>query len=119
MYVETSNPACLFVAYQRDIKASKINYSFSDTLKTVPPPESLVFGQVYLSVLNFILHFDLPLLDEPQVMTDYILVWNFLPQNGWSAPEIKPYAPLSFDPTSSCFHYCTNVFEGMKVNNFD
>lgn len=49
-------------------------------------------------------------------MTDYMLVANFDPQNGWSAPEIKPYAPLTLDPTSSCFHYCTNIFEGMKVS---
>ncbi|KIY43952.1 branched-chain amino acid aminotransferase II [Fistulina hepatica ATCC 64428] len=34
---------------------------------------------------------------------------------GWSAPEIKPYSPLQLDPASSCFHYCPNVFEGMKA----
>ncbi|KAJ7358622.1 aminotransferase, partial [Mycena albidolilacea] len=43
-----------------------------------------------------------------------MLVIPFDPQTGWAVPEIKPYGPLSLDPASSCFHYCTNVFEGMK-----
>lgn len=45
-----------------------------------------------------------------------MLVAEFDPATGWSAPEIKPYAPLSLDPMSSCLHYSTNVFEGMKVS---
>lgn len=45
-----------------------------------------------------------------------MLVVNYDPKIGWCAPEIKPYGPLSFDPMSSCFQYCSNVFEGMKVN---
>ena len=44
-----------------------------------------------------------------------MLVINYAPGTGWSAPEIKPYGPLSLDPMSSCFQYCPNVFEGMKV----
>ena len=40
---------------------------------------------------------------------------NYAPGVGWSAPEIKPYGPLSIDPMSSCLQYCPNVFEGMKV----
>ena len=46
-----------------------------------------------------------------------MLVVNYDPKIGWCAPEIKPYGPLSFDPMSSCFQYCSNVFEGMKVKN--
>ncbi|KAG5639162.1 hypothetical protein DXG03_003838, partial [Asterophora parasitica] len=49
-----------------------------------------------------------------EVKTDHMLVVNYEPKTGWSAPEIKPYGPLSLDPASSCFHYCPNVFEGMK-----
>lgn len=45
-----------------------------------------------------------------------MLVVNYDPIEGWSAPEIKPYGPLSLDPMSSCFQYCPNVFEGMKVS---
>jgi len=48
--------------------------------------------------------------------TDYMLVVEHDPATGWSTPEIKPYAPLPMDPMSSCFHYCPNVFEGMKVS---
>src|SRR5712671_1849945 len=32
--------------------------------------------------------------------------------------SIKPYGPLNPDPTSSCFHHCPNVFEGLKVRHF-
>ena len=49
-------------------------------------------------------------------MTDHMLITNFDPINGWSAPEIKPYGPISVDPAGSCFQYSTNVFEGMKVH---
>jgi branched-chain amino acid aminotransferase len=51
-----------------------------------------------------------------QVKTDHMLVVNYDPEMGWSAPEIKPYGPLALDPMSSCFQYCSNIFEGMKVN---
>lgn len=77
-----------------DLDATKLKVTLAHTLKPVPASESLVFGQV---------------------MTDHMLVANFDPKSGWSAPEIKPYAPLSLDPASSCLHYSTNVFEGMKA----
>jgi hypothetical protein len=48
-------------------------------------------------------------------MTDHMLYMDFSPERGWSAPEIKPYGPLNLDPACSCFHYCPNVFEGLKV----
>lgn len=44
-----------------------------------------------------------------------MFVANYDPVNGWSVPEIKPYERLSLDPTTSCLHYATSVFEGMKV----
>ena len=43
------------------------------------------------------------------------MVATFHPKTGWSAPEIKPYGPLTLDPACSCFQYSTSVFEGMKV----
>lgn len=48
-------------------------------------------------------------------MTDHMVVAEFDPETGWSDPEIKPRAPLSIDPASSCVQYGTTVFEGMKV----
>jgi branched-chain amino acid aminotransferase len=50
-----------------------------------------------------------------QAMTDHMLYMDFSPERGWSAPEIRPYGPLNLDPACSCFHYCPNVFEGLKV----
>jgi branched-chain amino acid aminotransferase len=34
---------------------------------------------------------------------------------GWSKPELKPYGPLSLQPTASCLHYATECFEGLKA----
>jgi len=34
---------------------------------------------------------------------------------GWAAPTITPYHPLSLDPASSCLHYGIEAFEGMKA----
>ncbi|RSL38009.1 hypothetical protein CEP53_015268 [Fusarium sp. AF-6] len=33
----------------------------------------------------------------------------------WSSPELKPYCPLSLQPTASCLHYATEFFEGLKA----
>lgn len=77
-----------------DASKLKITRCDSDKLKAIPPPESLVFGQI---------------------TTDYMLTVSYDPESGWSAPEIKPYGPLVLDPISSCFQYCPNVFEGMKA----
>jgi hypothetical protein len=44
-----------------------------------------------------------------------MLLISYDPVSGWSAPEIKPYGPLSIDPASSCLQYCPNIFEGLKV----
>ncbi|KZT35430.1 branched-chain amino acid aminotransferase II [Sistotremastrum suecicum HHB10207 ss-3] len=77
-----------------DIDPSKLTITLANDLKPLPPPESLVFGQT---------------------MTDHMLIMSFDPTTGWSAPEIKPFGPLSLDPASSCFQYCPNVFEGMKA----
>lgn len=77
-----------------DLDASELTITLADSLKPVPDNESLVFGAA---------------------TTDHMLVVSFEPSTGWSTPEIKPYAPLSLDPMSSCFQYCTNLFEGMKA----
>jgi hypothetical protein len=53
-----------------------------------------------------------------QVPTDHMLYMDYSPDHGWSPPQIKPYGPLNLDPASSCFHYCPNVFEGLKVRGF-
>ena len=40
---------------------------------------------------------------------------TWLEGDGWQAPKIVPYGPLSMMPTASCLHYATQCFEGMKV----
>ncbi|KAG5334683.1 hypothetical protein C0989_003095 [Termitomyces sp. Mn162] len=74
------------------LDASKLVINLATTLKDIP--EDVHFGQV---------------------KSDHMLVVSYDPVIGWSAPEIKPYGPLSLDPAASCFHYCPNVFEGMKA----
>ncbi len=45
-----------------------------------------------------------------------MILISYDPVHGWSAPEIKPYGPLSMMPASACFPYAINAFEGMKVS---
>ncbi len=47
--------------------------------------------------------------------TDHMVIARWTLSQGWEAPEIKPYGPLSMMPTASCLHYATQCFEGMKV----
>lgn len=49
------------------------------------------------------------------VATDHMAIANWSEAAGWSAPEIKPYGPLSLMPTASCLHYATECFEGLKA----
>lgn len=49
-----------------------------------------------------------------QVFTDHMMECDF--KNGeWQAPVIKPYGPLSLEPSARVFHYGQAVFEGMKA----
>ena len=81
------------------------------TLKVVQPPDETVFGSVGLLISSC----PTSIIHPEKIKTDYMLVAEYDPKTGWSAPEIKPYGPLNLDPASSCFQYCPNVFEGMKV----
>lgn len=48
------------------------------------------------------------------VFTDHMLVCTY--KNGsWGIPEIKPYQPLTLDPSAKIFHYGQSIFEGMKA----
>ncbi|KAI0042133.1 branched-chain amino acid aminotransferase II [Auriscalpium vulgare] len=79
-----------------DIDPSRLTITLvpEDKLKEIPHADDLIFGQLF---------------------TDHMLYLEYDPASGWSAPEIRPYGPLTLDPASSCFQYCTNVFEGMKA----
>ena len=49
-----------------------------------------------------------------KVFSDHMI--DMLYKNGeWSAPEIKPYGPITFHPSMHVLHYGQAVFEGMKA----
>ncbi|KAF5376854.1 hypothetical protein D9615_007289 [Tricholomella constricta] len=79
-------------AHLAELDASRLVVTLAKTLQ--PLPENPHFGEI---------------------KTDHMLMATYEPKTGWSAPEIKPYGPISLDPASSCFQYCPNVFEGMKA----
>ena len=47
--------------------------------------------------------------------TDYMFTMDFCQEKGWHDAKIEPYAPFSFDPLTTCFHYGQELFEGMKA----
>ncbi|POR39523.1 Branched-chain-amino-acid aminotransferase, partial [Tolypocladium paradoxum] len=52
---------------------------------------------------------------DETVATDHMVTAVWRAAEGWAAPELKPYGPLSLMPTASCLHYATECFEGLKV----
>jgi branched-chain amino acid aminotransferase len=50
-----------------------------------------------------------------KICTDHMIQAKWDDENGWAAPSLQPYGPLSLMPTSSCLHYATQCFEGMKL----
>lgn len=48
------------------------------------------------------------------VFTDHMLTCEYS-EGKWETPEIKPYGPLTIDPSARVFHYGQAVFEGMKA----
>ena len=44
-----------------------------------------------------------------------MLTIEWTAENGWAAPEIKPYQTLNLDPSSIVFHYGFECFEGLKA----
>ncbi|KAH7104516.1 branched-chain amino acid aminotransferase II [Auriculariales sp. MPI-PUGE-AT-0066] len=77
-----------------DIDPAKLVVEHNASLKPKPKSEGLVFGRTF---------------------TDHMLTvpWNI--NNGWGAPKIVPYGPLSLDPSCTVFHYAQTLFEGMKA----
>jgi len=47
--------------------------------------------------------------------TDHMITARWTLSDGWAAPELVPYGPLSLMPTASCLHYATECFEGLKL----
>lgn len=49
-----------------------------------------------------------------QIFTDHMLVANFA-HGEWQNIEIKPYQPLSLEPSLAALHYGQSIFEGVKA----
>lgn len=52
------------------------------------------------------------------VYSDHMLECNFK-DGTWQKPVIKPFAPISLDPSAKIFHYGQSIFEGMKAYKDD
>ncbi|KAJ2165088.1 branched-chain-amino-acid transaminase bat2, partial [Coemansia sp. RSA 551] len=76
------------------IDASKLTKTLTTAPKELLDPKTLNFGK------NF---------------TDHMLCIKFTEENGWEAPEIKPYGPLQIDPAAFVLNYSVETFEGMKA----
>lgn len=63
-------------------------------MKPKPPVDQLAFGKIF---------------------TDHMLTIDWTTENGWSNPEIKPFANFSIHPGSKVLHYAQELFEGMKA----
>lgn len=50
-----------------------------------------------------------------KVCTDHMVTCQWTAEEGWAAPAIVPYGPLSIMPSASVLHYATECFEGMKL----
>ncbi|KAJ2888856.1 branched-chain-amino-acid transaminase bat2 [Coemansia asiatica] len=76
------------------IRAANLQKTLTTTPKPLLPKEELVFGHSF---------------------SDHMLTVNWTASAGWGKPEIKPYGPLSLDPSCSVFHYAFECFEGLKA----
>ena len=57
---------------------------------------------------------DLENLSFGTVFTDHMFMCKYI-KDSWQEPEIMPYQSISFEPSTSVFHYGQAVFEGMKA----
>lgn len=76
------------------IDFTKLQKTLTTKPKQMSPKEKLLFGHEF---------------------TDHMLTVDWTSKNGWEAPQIKPYGPLTLDPSCSVFHYAFECFEGLKA----
>ena len=46
--------------------------------------------------------------------SDYMFRMDYTRGRGWHDPSIRPYGPISLDPSAMVFHYGLETFEGLK-----
>ncbi|KAH7389347.1 aminotransferase [Phaeosphaeria sp. MPI-PUGE-AT-0046c] len=79
-----------------ELDASKVQCTYTTSLRTVPEVGSAEMA-------------------SQKVCTDHMIQASWNSTQGWAAPTLQPYGPLSLAPTASCLHYATECFEGMKL----
>lgn len=50
-----------------------------------------------------------------EVFTDHMFEMTFSPEKGWHDGVIKPYGPITLEPSTMVFHYGQEMFEGLKA----
>ncbi|MCJ1355376.1 MAG: hypothetical protein MMC33_005367 [Icmadophila ericetorum] len=78
-----------------ELDASQLVFTRTTTPRAVPEPNS-------------------PEVWSTSVSTDHMVTCKWTAKDGWAAPHLEPYGPLSLMPTASVLHYATECFEGMK-----
>jgi branched-chain amino acid aminotransferase len=53
-----------------------------------------------------------------EIFTDHMFECDYV-DGAWQTPVIRPYQPITFDPSAKVFHYGQAVFEGMKAYKDD
>ena len=48
-------------------------------------------------------------------LTDHMVTITWTKGQGWHSATVKPYGPLSLDPSAAVLHYGQEIFEGMKA----
>lgn len=79
-----------------ELDASKLIYNRTKNPRPVPDEVTAVSG-------------------TETICTDHMILAKWTLTEGWSAPELQPFGPLSLMPTASCLHYATECFEGLKA----
>lgn len=80
----------------RPLDVSKITVTLNPNPQAVPEPDSAETR-------------------AQKTCTDHMVQARWTVENGWDAPELKPYGPLNIWPSASVLHYATECFEGLKL----
>jgi branched-chain amino acid aminotransferase len=79
-----------------ELDASKVQCTYTTSPRTVPEVGSAEMA-------------------SQKVCSDHMIQAQWTSEQGWAAPTLQPYGPLTLSPTASCLHYATECFEGMKL----
>jgi len=50
-----------------------------------------------------------------RTFTDHMITIDWTRERGWSGGRLRPYGPISLDPSTNVFHYGQSIFEGLKA----